>query len=135
MDIDTWLKTVNETKDVSVLVSLFKTFQESIELAHQVDYFDLKPILSAFNRISRIVTDDNQISIIDALRALVQHADHDIELYIHDSLLWIVSCVLDYKVAVNKAAKRCLQTYLIKTRNIDAIMKIVVEHGLQSKHV
>lgn len=135
MDFESWITAVKDCKDNATVLSLFKTFADSVAEAKRVDYFDLKQLLSVFSKAAKDVTDEGQAVLLDAMRLFIQFADHDAEIYLKDSLQWVVACCLDFKVAINKAAKKCLQTYLIKTRNIDEVMRILVENGLQSKNV
>lgn len=135
MDVGAWMKTVESTSDPTVLVSLFKAFSDTITKEKQVDYFDLKPLLATFSNSQAKVLDEGQATLIDALSVLIQFAEHDIEMYLRECLIWVVTSYLDYKVVINKAAKKCLQTYLVKTRNIDEVMRILVNHGLQAKNV
>lgn len=129
------MKTVVSTTDIATLVSLFQEFKSTVEETRCIDYFDLKKLLEPFKYGLLRVQDDQQAVVLEALAAFIRYSEHDIEVFIKDTLPYVVNCFLDYKVAIKKAARYCLQMYLVKTRNIDDVVSEYVRNGLLSKNV
>lgn len=135
MDFESWIQTVNNCTDPATLSSLFDEFKLTVDKTQNIDYFDLRKLLEPFKHGLTKVVDDNQSVVLEALASFIRYAEHDIELYIKGTLAYVISCFLDYKVAIKKAARYCLQMYLVKTRNIDDVVSEYVRIGLLSKNV
>lgn len=135
MDFDEWMGSVKNTTDNKTLVSLFSLFTKSVQEQKSIDYSDIMKIIKVFKHAFKNVTEDNIISVLEALDTLIQYSEHDIEHYIKSLLPSLLLTYFDYKLTIKKASRKCLQTYLIKTRNTDDIIEQYIESGLLSKNV
>lgn len=132
MDYDNWIKSVKETVDFATLSQLFDLFSTTLAESKKLDYFDVKKIVGAFRHGFESVEDDTLVKILNATSNLIEFGEHDIELYIQPLLPFMVLNLLDYKLAIKKAAKQCINTFVKKTRNIDEVIKMFIEKGLLS---
>jgi hypothetical protein len=136
MDYNHWVEAVQSSNDTGTLVSLFEELGAQLALSLTIDFFDIKRLLEAFKFAFGRVTDEAALVVVlDALACVIRYSEHDIEHYIKDTLPHVVVTFLDFKVVVKKAARHCLQMYLVKTRNIDDVVSEYIRSGLLSKNV
>ena len=136
MDYESWMKTLDSSKDSKLTIETMELLSAELESEKRIDYFDMKRLVGCLRRcFERTHGEKALISVIEGVCLVVQYSDHDIEQYMKEILPHVVVAFLDVKFEVMKASKKCLKTYLTKTRNMDQVLQTYMDHGLLSSIV
>lgn len=129
MDIEIWIKSINEAKDDKIVCEFLTDYEKEILDKKCFCVNDPKKIFNFFGKLFQSTEKSVIAALLKLVEAIISVSGHDIDSYIDIILGDVIDSLFDSQKDIRENGNKAIKQYILRTRNVDKIWNSYYAQG------